>query len=129
AGPLVIEQDAAAAEHAVALAVVHRDEMPVDLGDAVGTARVERGRLALGSFTHLAEHLTARRLVKADALWVDQADRLEYARNANAGELPGQYRLLPARRHEAHGRQVIDLVGPDDAQHLDERELIEQVRL
>ena len=43
-GALVVEQDAATAEHVVALAVVDRDPVAVDLGHAVGAARVERRR-------------------------------------------------------------------------------------
>src|SRR5437879_2727707 len=34
--PFVVEEDAATAEHLVALAVVHRDPVAVDLGHAVG---------------------------------------------------------------------------------------------
>ena len=38
---LVVEQDAGHAEQVVALAVVDRDPVPVDLGDPVGAARIE----------------------------------------------------------------------------------------
>ena len=48
---LVVEEDARDGEHVVALAVVHRDEVAVGLGDAVRAARVERRLLAL---RHLA---------------------------------------------------------------------------
>ncbi len=41
---LVVEQDAAAAVHVVAFAVVHRDPVAVDLRHAVRAARVERRR-------------------------------------------------------------------------------------
>ena len=45
-GRLVVEEDPRAGEHVVALAVVDRDVVAVDLGHAVGAARVERRRLA-----------------------------------------------------------------------------------
>src|SRR5262249_18268825 len=62
---LVVEQDARASEQSVALSVVDRDEVAVDLGDAIGAARMERRRLALRRLAHLAEHFTAAGLVKA----------------------------------------------------------------
>jgi hypothetical protein len=103
--------------------------VPVDLGDTVGAARVERRRLLLRRLLHLAEHLAARRLVEANAARIQQPDGFEDARHADGGEFPGQHRLLPTRRHEAHGGEVVDLVGFDVAQHVDDRQLVEQVRL
>ena len=44
---LVIEQDAVGSIHAVGFAVIHRDPVAIELGDAVGRARVERRRLLL----------------------------------------------------------------------------------
>ena len=112
---LVVEQDPRHREQAVALAVVHRDPVAVDLGDRVGAARVERRRLVLRRLAHLAEHLGARRLVEAD-LGIDQAHRVEHARDAERGELAGERRLQPAGRHERLRRQVVDLGGPHLAQ-------------
>src|SRR5712675_1151499 len=43
----MIEQDAIGGEHAVRLAVVHRDPIAIKLGDAIGRARIERRRLLL----------------------------------------------------------------------------------
>ena len=45
----------------------------------------------------------------------------------DAGELGGQDRLDPRRRHERHRGEVVDLVGLAVAQHVDERALVEQV--
>jgi len=47
AGRLVVEEDPVAREEAVALAVVDRDPVGVDLGGAVGAARVEARPLVL----------------------------------------------------------------------------------
>ena len=112
----VIEQDARAGEHAVAFAVIDRDEMAIDLGHAVRAARVERRRLALRRLPHLAEHLAGGGLVKAGPR-TDLPDGLQQAGHAQGGELGGQHRLLPAGRHEGHGRQVVDLVGLDLLEH------------
>src|SRR6202008_341358 len=38
----MIEQDAVGSEHAIGLAVVHRDPVAVKLGDAIGRARIKR---------------------------------------------------------------------------------------
>src|SRR5262245_39442176 len=62
----VIEENPRRRMHPIALAVVDRDPVTVDLGDAIGRAWVERRALALRHLDHLAEHLAARRLVEAD---------------------------------------------------------------
>ena len=95
----------------VALAVVDRDPVPVDLGDAVGAARVERRRLGLRHLAHLAEHLRRARLVEAD-LRVDEADRLEDPRHAERGGLAGEHRLAERGLDERLRREVVDLVRP-----------------
>ena len=53
----VIKEDSGARVHVVALAIIDRDPMSIELGDSVRTAWVERGGLALGNFNDLAEHL------------------------------------------------------------------------
>src|SRR4030067_2402486 len=53
-GRLVVEEDAAAGEDAVALAVVDGDVVAVDLGDAVGAAGTEAGVLVLGGLRDTA---------------------------------------------------------------------------
>ena len=62
-------------------------------------------------------------------LRVEQPNRLQHARHADGGEFAGQDRLLPARRHEAHGREVVDLLGAHRPKHIDDRQLVEQVGL
>src|SRR5262245_64954311 len=102
----MVEQNARAAIHAVALAVVHGNPVTINLGDAVRAARVEGRGLALRRLLHLAEHLRTGRLVETDAPGIDQPDGFEHPRHAHGRELAGQYRLLPAYRHETHRRQV-----------------------
>src|SRR6185503_17133989 len=76
---LVVEEYAAGTVHAVAFAIVHRDPVTVDLGHAVRAARIERRLFGLRHFLHLAEHLAARRLIEANVLGIDVADRLQNA--------------------------------------------------
>src|SRR5262249_40585635 len=126
---LVVEQNAAGAEHAVAFAIVHGDPMPIGLGHAVGTARVEWRCLTLGSLPDLAVHLAAAGLVKAYVPGIEQPNCLQHGCHANGGELSGEHGLLPARRHETHGREVIHFVGLNLLHHVDKGELVEQVCL
>ena len=109
AGRLVVEEDAVAAEEAVALAVVHRDPVGVDLGGGVRAARVEARQLVLRR-RRGAEHLGGGGLVEA-RLDPGEADRLEQARGAQAGDVPGVLRLVEADRDVALRGEVVDLVG------------------
>ena len=56
-------------------------------------------------------------------------NRLENPGHAHRGELGGQHRLLPARRHEGHGREVVDFVGLGLLEDAANRGGIEQVAL
>ena len=110
----------------VALAVVHRDPVAVDLGDAVGAARVERRQLGLGRFADLAEHLRRARLVEAD-LRVDEPDRVEHPGHAESGRLAGEDRLAERRLDEGLRRQVVELIGLALAQDVDDRDLVKHL--
>ena len=123
---LVVEQHARHREEVVALAVVHGDVMREHLRHAVRAARVERRHLGLRHFAHLAEHLARRGLIEADGR-VDAADGVEHPRDALRVELAGEHRLIPRRRHERHGREVVDLVRPHIVDESKERQLVEQV--
>src|SRR5215475_8322275 len=54
---LMVEQYAVAGEQPVAFAIINRDPVGVELGDAVRAARVKRGRFALRDLMDLAEKL------------------------------------------------------------------------
>src|ERR1700730_17493579 len=54
---LVIEQDPRHRVHAIGLAVVLGQKVPVRLRYPIWAARMERGPLGLRGFPHLAEHL------------------------------------------------------------------------
>ena len=103
AGRFVVEEDARRGVQVVALAVVDRDPVAVDLGHAVGAAGVERRRLALGDLDHLAEHLRRAGLVEAD-LGVDEPDRVEQAGDAQGRGLAGEHRLARSWSARRTGR-------------------------
>ena len=60
----MIEQDAVGGEHAVGLAVVHRDPVAVQLGDAIGRARIERRGFFLRHFLNQTVQLRCGCLVE-----------------------------------------------------------------
>ncbi|GBH23845.1 hypothetical protein BvRS1_08940 [Burkholderia vietnamiensis] len=105
----VIEQDAAAAEQPVRLAIVDRHPVRVQLRDAVRAARVKRGRFRLRNRLHLAEHLGRRRLIEA-RFRAHHADRLEQVQRADAGHLGGRRGLIERHADEALRGQVVQLV-------------------
>src|SRR5439155_15501515 len=90
----VIEQDAAAAIHAIALAVIHSDEMAVHFRDPIRAAWIERRRLALRRFLDFPEHLAAAGLIEANAFRIEQPNRLQNACHADARKLAGQHGLF-----------------------------------
>ncbi len=105
----MIEQNAAATKNAVALAIVHRHPMRVELGHAIRAARAKRRVFHLGNRLHLAKHLRGAGLVEAN-LGIDQANRLQQVQCANAGDLRRDDGLVEAHAHEALRGQVVDLV-------------------
>ncbi len=127
---LVVEQDAAAGEQAVALAVVDDDVVTEDLGAAVGRARMERRALGLRGLADLAEHLAAAGLVEADRVVLgttDHADRLEHAQHARAGDVGRQLGLVEAQGDERDRAEVVDLVGLGLVERLDQRRQVGEV--
>src|SRR3981081_2685787 len=74
----MIEQDAVRGEHAVRLAIVHGDPVTVELGDAIGRARIEWRRLLLRNFLHQAVQLRGGRLVEPRLLFhAENPDRFQ----------------------------------------------------
>jgi len=98
--------------HAIGLAVVHRDPVGIELGHAVGAARVEGRGFLLGDFLHQAVELEGAGLVDARFLGQTQrAHRLKDAQGAEGIAVGGVFRRLEADDHMALGAQVVDLIG------------------
>ena len=89
------------------------------LRHAVRAARVEGRRLSLRSFCDLAEHLGAAGLVEADRP-VGTADCLDQAQVAHAGGVRGELRHLEADLDVALSAQVVDLVGSQMIEGVDQ---------
>lgn len=105
----VVEQDAAGGVQAEALAIVDGDPVAIELGHAVGAARVERRVLVLALGLDQAEHLAGGSLVEA-RFRAELADRLEQVGHAQAVDDAGGHRLVPGSPDEALCRQVVDLL-------------------
>ena len=88
----MVEKDARTGKNAVALPVVHRDPMAVDLRDAVGAARPKGRLFVLRLLLDVAEHLAAAGLIEPDCR-IHQANGLQHPRDTQRGELAGQQRL------------------------------------
>ena len=110
----VVEQDAVGGEHAVGLAVVHRDPVAVELGDAVGRARIERRGLLLRDFLDQAVQFRGRRLIEPRLLLhAENADRFQQPQHADRVGIGGIFRALEADADMALGGEIVDLGRPD----------------
>ncbi|CDD83991.1 uncharacterized protein BN666_00512 [Bacteroides sp. CAG:462] len=119
---LVVEQDAIHAIHAIALAVVLRYPETILLGHSIGRTRIERSRLALGNFLHLAEKLGSGCLIDA-AGFLQSADahRLQQTQRPECICLCRIFRYVKADFHMALCSQVIDFIGLHLRNDADER--------
>src|SRR5438128_7871975 len=123
---LVVEKDPRTGKEPVGLAIVDCDRVTVNLGDAVGTSRVERSALVLRRLLHFAEHLRGRRLIEP-RVRLRQTDRLQHPGNAHAGQFAGQDRLRPGGSDKRLRGKVIDLVRLDLVDGRCQRMLVHQI--
>ena len=65
----MVEQNAIRGVYAVGFAVIYRDPIRVELCRRIGRARVERCRLSLRDFLHLAEQLGRRSLIETGFIY------------------------------------------------------------
>ena len=108
----MVEQHPVAGIHPIALAVVHRDPVGIELRDAVGAARIERRALLLRDLLHQAVELTGARLVDPGFFGEPQdPHRLQDPQRAQRIAVGGVLRALKAHRHMALGTEVVDLIG------------------
>ena len=90
---LVVEEDAAAAEHIVSLTVLLDNPEAVELGHGIGTVGMEGGVLVLGDFFYLAIELGGRGLIDAAGLLqMAGAHGLEHAENTGGIHICGKFR-------------------------------------
>jgi len=105
---LMVEQNAVARVHPVALAVIHRHPVRVHLGTPIRTARVERRRLLLRHLLHQPEHLRRTGLVEP-RLNAHLADRLQQTHRAGGRDIGGVFGRVETHPHVALRRQVVHL--------------------
>ena len=105
---LVIEENAAAGEQAVAFAVNADHPVGVELGGGVGAARLKDRVLALRRGRR-AVHLRAGGLVEA-GLVAAAADGFEKAHGAQAGDVAGVFGHVETDAHMALRGQMVELV-------------------
>ena len=107
----MVEEDAVGGVHAIGFAVIDGDPVAIELGDAIGAARIKRRALRLGHFLHFAVKLGGGGLIEAGGLFhAENADRLEHPQRADRVGIGGIFRRLEADLHMALGSEVIDLV-------------------
>ena len=108
-----------------ASAAVDRDPVAIDLGDAVGAARVVGGRLRLRGLAHLAEGFRRGGAGRSGS-GVGGADRLEESGHTEGGDLSREQGLGPGSGTK-HWAPRLDLVGTCllDGEH--QGVLVEQV--
>ena len=107
----VVDQDAVAGIHAVGLAVVHRDPVGIELGDAIGAAGIEGRGFFLRRFLHQAVKLTGAGLVDAGFVCEHQhAHRFQDAQGAKGVGIGGVFQSLKAHRRMALADKVVNLI-------------------
>src|SRR6185312_11687156 len=110
----MVEQDAVGGEHAVGLAVVHRDPVAIELGHAVGRARIERSGFLLRRLLHQPVEFGRRGLIEPRLLFhAEDADRLKQPQYTDRVGIRRIFRALEADRDVALGREIVDLGRPD----------------
>ena len=97
--------------NAIGFAIVHHDPVAVELGHAIGRARIERGGFTLGHFLHQAVKFRGRSLIEAGLLFQTQnADRLKQTQRADSVGIRGVLGGFKADLHMALGGQIVDFV-------------------
>src|SRR6185436_19576511 len=125
---LVVEQNAAASKDAIALTVVDRHPVGVELCHTIGTAGIERGQLVLGNRLCLPEHFRSTGLVEANTT-VNYSDCLEQIESTDSGDLTGSDGLLVRHTDKALSGEVVDLLRLRPLQQADAGSEVGQVKL
>ena len=130
AAPLgfVVEEDARAGEHPVGFAVLLDDPEAVELRDGVGRIGMERRALVLRHLLHLAVQLGGRGLVDAARLLQPrEAHGLQDAQDARRVDVRRELGHVERDLHMALRREVVDLVGADGRDDLEDAQRVAEV--
>ena len=110
----MVEQNARAGIHAVALAIVHSDVVAEHLCAAIRRTRVERGEFCLRYFTYFAEHFRRRGLVKTHRVVLSathHANSFEHAQYTKTRGVCSELGLGPREMHKGNCAQVVNFGG------------------
>ena len=112
----MVEQDAIAREQAIALAIIHRHPMSVQLSCSIRTARLERRVLVLRAF-RITVHLAAGGLVEL-GLHTRFSNRFEQPHCSKRGDLARVFRYVEAHPDMTLRAEVVDFIRSDGADDL-----------
>jgi hypothetical protein len=105
----VVEQDAAAGEHAVRFPIVHSDPVAEQFGHRVRISRIKWRILVLGNGASPTIELGCGRLIKFD-FFAGISDRLEQVKRSDPRHMRGCNRLLERHAHKTLRRQIVDVI-------------------
>jgi hypothetical protein len=129
-GRFMVEQNAVAGVHSVGFAVVDGDPVAVDLGRAVGAARVEGGGFLLRNFPDLTEHFTGGGLVETGFLFqAENADAFQNAQGTEGVGIGGVFGRFEGDGDVALRGEVIEFVGLNLLQDADQAGGVGQVAM
>ena len=107
----MVEKDTGTAEHVVCLAVLLDDPIAVELGNSIGTVRVERRGLGLWNFFYLAVQLGSRSLINlAGFLQMVGAHRFENTENTYSVHICRELRGIKGDLHMGLCSEVVYLI-------------------
>ena len=123
---LVIEQNPVRRMQAIALPVVHRDPVGVDLRRRVGASRIKRGGLFLRNLLHQSVHLGTRSLIKS-GLRSHLPHRIQQPDRSQPRHISRKFRNIETHPHMALRRQIVNLVRFRLPENFDHRTRIAQI--
>ena len=117
----MVEEDAGAAEHAIRLTVFLHNPKAVELGDGIGTVRMERCILVLRHFFHLAIKFRSRSLIDLTRLLqMVGSYGFEHSENAHSIDICRKLWGIEADLNVALSCQIVYLCRLHQADQLDE---------
>ncbi len=124
----VVEKDAVTGVETVGFAVVNRNPVRIELGHAIGTARIEGRGFLLRDFLHEAVEFGGGSLIETGLFpETEDTDRFEDAQRAQGVGIGSVFGFFEADGDVALGGEVINLVGLDFLNDADEVGGIRQV--
>ena len=121
----MVEQNSVHCEQSVGFPIISGHPVRIDLGRAVGRARVERRQLVLRRRGG-AEHLRRGRLVKP-AVHSGKPNGFQQSNGTHPRDVAGVHGLIEADADVRLGREVVHLVGLDSAEQRHQPSAVNEV--